>query len=86
MNWCSANHINYEINGPTFGLRLKRMNLKGLEKGRRTNKGQTTIFNIPVLIKELDIDNVIILKDGDLEEEEIIYKKKTTLNYSCDDN
>jgi hypothetical protein len=86
MKWCSENHINYEINGPAFGLRLKRMNLKGLEKGRRTNKGVTTIFNIPVLIKDLDIDSVEILKEGDLEEEEVIYKKKTNMNYLCHDN
>jgi hypothetical protein len=64
------------------------MNLKGLEKGRRTNKGLTTIFNIPVLIQELGIEDVEILQEGDLEEEEIIFKKKTNMNmnYLCDEN
>jgi hypothetical protein len=86
MQWLSRNNIKYEINGPSFALRLKRMNLKGLEKGRKTNRGNTTIFNIPVLKQELNIDNVEILKVGELEEEIFYTQKKTIIDYLYDED
>jgi hypothetical protein len=48
--WCKNSGIDYKINLQAFGLRMKRLNINGIEKGKHTNKGETKIFNIKELL------------------------------------
>jgi hypothetical protein len=59
--WCKENKIEFLIDSRKFGTRLTNLKISGVEKGRRTNKGDTRIFNIQKLEKYFNInyDNVI---------------------------
>ena len=57
QEWICENTITYAINAISFGLKLKRLNLKGLVLGKKNNKGNTYLINIPLLIDELGISD-----------------------------
>jgi hypothetical protein len=44
--WCRKCNIDYKVTMQAFGVRLKRLNINGIEKGKHTNKGYTNIFII----------------------------------------
>jgi hypothetical protein len=58
--WCKKCNIEYKINIQAFGVRLKRLNINGIEKGKHTNKGETKVFNIEKLKNHFDLNNIII--------------------------
>jgi hypothetical protein len=75
--WCEKNSIHYEVNCQAFGLRLKRMNLKGIIAGRHTNQGNTTYFDIDTLREELKIGDLDIIEERDIDEEhEMIFQRR----------
>lgn len=45
-NWCFLNGFKYEISSLKLGVRLINMNIKGVCKGKHTNKGETKVFTI----------------------------------------
>jgi hypothetical protein len=47
--WCKKCGLDFKVSSPQFGVRMKRLNISGIEKGRHTNKGETRNFNIPLL-------------------------------------
>jgi hypothetical protein len=47
--WCKKCGLDYKVSSQQFGVRLKRMNISGIEFGKKTNNGNTKIFNIPLL-------------------------------------
>ncbi len=46
MEWCTNNNPDYKITSVQFGIRLKHLNISGIQKGFHTKKGETKIFNI----------------------------------------
>jgi hypothetical protein len=59
-DWCKKCGIEYNLTIQAFGLRLIRLNLQGIEKGKHTNKGETKIFNITKLKEELKLIDLVI--------------------------
>jgi hypothetical protein len=72
-SWCKQCGMDYNLTLPAFGLRLKRLNVNGIEKGKHTNKGETKIFNIAVLKDHFKL--IDIVKDTSEDDE----------NYADDD-
>jgi len=70
--WCKKCGIEYNINIQAFGVRIKRLNISGIEKGEHTNKGEMKIFNIKLLRKHFKLDNVdvIVVNDDDDDDDE----------------
>ncbi len=48
-NWCKKCGLDFKVSSQQFGVRMKRLNISGIEKGKHTNKGETRIFNIHLL-------------------------------------
>jgi hypothetical protein len=46
IEWCKINNPDYKITSIQFAVRLKQLNIKGIEKGQHTKKGETKNFNI----------------------------------------
>ena len=66
LTWCEDHRIDYKINMCQFGVRIKRMNLKGIDS-KHTNKGICRTFNITKLkshYKIEDADVVDIMMNG----------------------
>lgn len=59
-NWCKNCGLDYKITTMQFGVRLKRLNIPGIEFGKKTNNGNTKIFNIQILKKHFDLNNVVV--------------------------
>ena len=57
--WCNENGIKYDINALKLGVRLTNMNIRGISKGKHTNKGHTKIFNLTDLKKTFKIGCLI---------------------------
>jgi hypothetical protein len=60
--WCKKCNIDYKITIQAFGVRMKRLNISGIERGKHTNKGETKIFIIQKLrdhfkINDISVDN-----------------------------
>jgi len=66
-DWCSNCGIQYNVNLPAFGVRLKRLNIDGIEKGKHTKKGETRVFNIQKLRKHFDLNIIIDSSKYDME-------------------
>jgi phage/plasmid-associated DNA primase len=66
-SWCKQCGMDYNLTLPAFGLRLKRLNVNGIEKGKHTNKGETKIFNIAVLKDHFKL--IDIVKDTNEDDE-----------------
>lgn len=60
-NWCCENGIKYDIDCRKLGVRLTNMKIKGIYKGKHTNKGETRIFNMTELKLILNIGCLIVL-------------------------
>ena len=58
-SWCKQCGMDYNLTLPAFGLRLKRLNVNGIEKGKHTNKGETKIFNIAVLKDHFKLIDIV---------------------------
>jgi len=59
-DWCKKCSFEYNLSSIQFGLRLTRLNLKGIQKGKHTNKGETKIFDITKLKEELKLLDMVI--------------------------
>jgi hypothetical protein len=72
IKWCKSRNILYDVSAIKFGVRLKRLNLQGIEKGRHTNKGNTMYLHFDKIKKSLKIevcDDIEDNTDGEVEEE-----------------
>jgi hypothetical protein len=49
MKWCVKSGIEYKLTLQAFGVRMKRLNVEGIDKGRHTDKGETKFYNIQKL-------------------------------------
>lgn len=58
-SWCKKCGLEYNLTLSAFGLRLKRLNINGIEKGKHTNKGETKIFNIAVLKEHFKLIDIV---------------------------
>jgi len=58
--WCKDCSLEYNITSLQFGVRIKRLNIKGIEFGKHTKKGNTKIFNIDTLKKYFNIENLVV--------------------------
>lgn len=56
LKWCEINHSEYKITSIQFSVRLKHLNIKGIEKGNHTKNGENKIFNIIDLKKYFKIE------------------------------
>ena len=58
--WCKKCGVEYNLNLQAFGVRLKRLNINGIEKGKHTNKGETKIFNISKLKDHFKFGDIVV--------------------------
>jgi hypothetical protein len=65
IKWATKNMPDYKINLVTFGVRLDRLNINGILKGRHTKKGQTKIFDIALLKKHFGLGCLLELNNDD---------------------
>lgn len=66
-DWCKKCGLDYKLNLQAFGVRMKRLNLPGIEKGKHTNKGETKIFKIIQLRNHFDLNNIVMDTSTDSE-------------------
>lgn len=59
--WCVNNGIKYEITSLKLGVRIRNMKIKGIYKGKHTNKGEKKRFVIDELKKSMKIGCLIKL-------------------------
>ena len=62
-NWCNKCGLEYKLSSIQFGVRMTRLNLQGLQKGKHTKSGNTKIFNISKLKEELKLLDLVIEDD-----------------------
>jgi hypothetical protein len=67
--WASSVNIDYKLNIVKFGVRLKHLNVNGVEKGPPTNKGETKVFDIEKMKQHFGIGCLLRLNDSEVEEE-----------------
>ena len=69
--WCKKCNIDYKITLIQFGVRLKHLNISGIEKGKHTNKGEKKLFKIQLLKNYFDLNNIAmdLTKDDDTDME-----------------
>lgn len=70
VKWCKSRNIQYDVNSVKFAVRLKRLNIKGLTQGSRTNKGRKVLFNIDELKSFFNMNDVEDVTDKTDEYEE----------------
>ena len=58
-DWCMLNGVTYNINSVKLGVRLTNLNISGVQKGNHTKKGNTKIFNIPLLKKHFKMECIV---------------------------
>jgi len=63
--WCKKCGLEYNVSLPAFGIRLKRLNIPGIEKGKHTNKGDTNIFKIVQLREYFKLENLVMDTSND---------------------
>lgn len=56
--WTKKCGMDYNVTLPAFGLRIKNLNISGIKKGKHTNKGETKLYNIEILKKHFNIENI----------------------------
>ena len=59
--WCNTNNIVYDTNPIKLALKIKNLNVDGISKGRHTNKGDTTNFNICCMKKRFNLECLVEL-------------------------
>lgn len=62
-DWCKKCSVEYNLSSIQFGVRINRLNLKGIEKGKHTKKGNTKIFNIQKLKEEFKLTDLVVEND-----------------------
>lgn len=68
--WCKKCGLDFKVSSIQFGVRLKRMNISGIEFGKKTNNGNTKIFNIPLLKDYFKLTGDIeVVTDEELDKE-----------------
>jgi hypothetical protein len=65
--WCKKCKLEYNLTLQAFGVRIKRLNISGIEKGKHTNKGETKIFKIVELRNHFDLNDIVMDNSPDLE-------------------
>jgi phage/plasmid-associated DNA primase len=58
--WSNKCGIDYNVTLQAFGLRMKRLNITGIEKGKHTNKGETKIFKIIQLRNHFKMNDIVM--------------------------
>jgi hypothetical protein len=58
--WTHKCGIDYNVTLQAFGLRMKRLNITGIEKGKHTNKGETKIFKIIQLRNHFKMNDIVM--------------------------
>jgi Family of unknown function (DUF5906) len=59
--WCNTNNVVYDTNPIKLALKIKNLNINGIDKGRETNKGNTKIFDIQKMKKHFNIGCLVEL-------------------------
>ena len=59
-DWCKKCGIEYNLSSIQFGVRMSRLNLNGIQKGKHTKKGNTKVFDIIKLKEELKLLDLVI--------------------------
>ena len=59
--WCNTNNIVYDTNPIKLALKIKNLNINGIEKGRETNKGNTKIFDLQKMKKHFNLGCLVEL-------------------------
>jgi len=65
-DWCGIYNKGYECSNQQFGVRLRNLNIQGIEKGSHTKNGETKIFIIQTLKQRF---NISILEKEEIVEE-----------------
>jgi hypothetical protein len=60
VKWCIKSGIEYKLTLQAFGVRMKRLNINGIEPGRHTKQGETKYFNILKLRKHFKLDEHVM--------------------------
>jgi hypothetical protein len=69
-SWCKKCGIDFKVSSQQLGIRMKRLNISGVGKGKHTNKGEYRLFNIPVLKEFFKLTGDIeIEKEEELDKE-----------------
>jgi hypothetical protein len=55
--WCKKCNIDYKVTIQAFGVRLMRLKIVGIKKGKHTMFGQTNIFEIKILRQYFHLDD-----------------------------
>jgi len=71
VKWAAKNMPDYKINLVAFGVRLNRLKIDGILKGRHTKKGETKIFDIALLKKHFGLGCLLELNNDDEIDNEI---------------
>ena len=69
IKWCKSRNIPYDVSSVKFGVRLKRLKINGIEKGRHTRKGNSMYLNFDNIKEFLNINNVEDVKEDEEEDE-----------------
>lgn len=72
--WCAEFESEYKINLKQFGVRLTNLRLKGIVKGKHTNRGETKIFKIKLLKEHFRIGCLI---DVGKDEDDVLDEEKS---------
>ena len=62
--WCEKCGIKYELTVQAFGIRLKRLNINGIEILKHTNKGEMKKLVFPLIKQHLKIENIEIIPEN----------------------
>lgn len=60
--------IEYNTSLIQFGVRLRRLNINGIEKGKHTNKGETNVFKIIQLRDHFELNDIVLDDSEDLDQ------------------
>jgi len=63
--FCKSNNITFEINAVKLGVRIKNMNIDGIEKGKHTKRGETKLYVIEKLKKHFGLGCLILESSDD---------------------
>ena len=67
--WRQKCGLEYTVSTIQFALRLKRLNIQGIEMGKHTNKGNTKVFKIVQLKKYFKLENIVMDTSEDSDNE-----------------
>ena len=67
LEWCKKCGIEYKLTLQAFGVRLKRLDIQGILKGRHTDKGETKIFNFIRLKAHFKLFSIEVIEELDVD-------------------